>query len=52
MSNKEQKKAKVVKNMHTAFDKLGKLGRKILPAAITSILVTIFLGNKGGSNKA
>lgn len=55
MSNKEQKKAKVVKFLHTAADKTGKFVRKAVPwigGAALTLIVTVATGGKNNSNKA
>ena len=55
MSNKEQKKAKVVKLLHTAADKTGKFVRKagpIVGAFIGGIVLESIFGGKDESNKA
>lgn len=55
MSSKKQKKAKTVKFLHTAADKIGKFMRKAVPVAGTIVGVSIlknFLSGKDRSNKA
>lgn len=55
MSNKDQKKVKVIKFLHTAADKTGKFVRKVGPVAgaiVGGFILKSISGGKDGSDKA
>ena len=55
MSIKEQKKAKIIKGLHTAADKVGKSIRKagpLISGAALTLFFTVVTKGKNKSNKA